>query len=337
MDKPSPLPDGPTHTSLCVSTLPGTHRARVMHEYLAEMMRVDMALLDPGRPLHYRACTRVVPGAIWGNAYSSPVSVTRTQALCADGQSDLLLSMSTVPMTIELPGAGAMRAEPGDAVLLSQARPVRLIYQKAGPTWVLRVPHADVARMLPRLSAAPVLVLRKGTPMLQLLQSYGRLLHTEPLESIASQRLASRQLQEMLALTLSESLDFAEWAERHTLGDVRLQTLRADIAANLKLHTLSLEWAAARQGISPRSLQRLLAGKGTNWQDEVRTARLQAAYAMLKSPHCASLSISAIAQECGFSEASVLTRTFKQAFGLTPSEARASGMEQYAGGSPRIS
>lgn len=105
-----------------------------------------------------------------GQYYSSPVSVTRTQALCADGQSDLLLSMSTVPMTIELPGAGAMRAEPGDAVLLSQARPVRLIYQKAGPTWVLRVPHADVARMLPRLSAAPVLVLRKGTPMLQLLQ-----------------------------------------------------------------------------------------------------------------------------------------------------------------------
>lgn len=293
-----------------------------MREYLAELMRVDLAPLHPDKPLHYRAGLRMVPGAIWGSSQSSPVHTTRTAALCKDGQDDLMLVMPSAPMTIEQPGQSVLRIQPGDAVLVSQARPMQIILEEAGESWALRVPHRDLARMLPRVSSAPVLALRQGTPMLQLLRRFGQLLESDPLQGAASQHLAARQLQEMLAVAVGQSPDFAAWAEQHSLATVRLQAVRADIAAHLGTSRLSLDWLASRQGISARHLQRLLAAQGTSYQDVLRQARLEAARALLQAPRTASLSITAIAHACGFSEASALSRAFKQHYGMTPGQAR---------------
>ena len=301
----APAADAAPTAALSLSALPGDSQLHSMREYLAEMMRVDLAPLHPDQPLHYRAALRMVPGASWGSSQASPVRTTRTAALCKDGQDDLMLVMPSAPMTIEQPGQSALRIQPGDAVLLSQARPLQIVLEEAGESWALRVPHRDMARMLPRLSSAPVLALRQGTPMLQLLQRFGRLLESDPLQGAASQRLAARQ--------------------QHSLAVARLQAVRADIAAHLSTSRLSLEWLAARQGISARHLQRLLAAQGTSYQDAVRHARLEAARALLQAPRNAGLSITAIAHACGFSEASALSRAFRQHYGMTPGQARWEG------------
>lgn len=321
----APVADAAPTAALSLSALPGDSQLHSMREYLAEMMRVDLSPLHPDKPLHYRAALRMVPGASWGSSQASPVRTTRTAALCKDGQDDLMLVMPSAPMTIEQPGHSALRIQPGDAVLLSQARPLQIVLEEAGESWALRVPHRDMARMLPRLSSAPVLALRQGTPMLQLLQRFGRLLESEPLQGAASQQLAARQLQEMLAVAVGQSPDFAAWAEQHSLAAARLQAVRADIAAHLGASRLSLEWLAARQGISARHLQRLLAAQGTSYQDAVRHARLEAARALLQAPRNAGLSITAIAHACGFSEASALSRAFRQHYGMTPGQARWEG------------
>ena len=168
-------------------------------------------------------------------------------------------------------------------------------------------------------------MLRRGTPVLPLLRRFGRLLESDPLRGVASQQLAGRQLQDMLAVALGQSPDYAAWAEENSLAAARLQSLRADIAACLGSGRLGLDWLAARQGLSARHLQRLLAAEGTSYQDEVRHARLQAARALLQEPRNAAMSISAIAHACGFSEASALNRAFKQHYGMTPGQARWDG------------
>lgn len=311
----------PLDTRLCLHTLPTDRRLSAMRDYLAGVIRVDVAPLHADRPLHYRASLRTVPGASWGGAHVGAVCTTRTAQLCKDGQDDLMLLMPSAEALIEQPGREALHLRPGDAALLSQARPMR-VSQQAGASWVLRVPHRDVARMLPRLSDAPMLVLRRGTPTLQLLRRFGRLLESDPLRGAASLQLAGRQLQDMLAVVLGQSPDYAAWAEEHSLAAARLRAVQADIAAHLGQGRLGLEWLAARQGLSPRHLQRLLAAHGTSYQEAVRQARLQAAYALLTEPRNAGMSISAIAHACGFSEASALNRAFKQHYGMTPGEAR---------------
>ena len=312
-------------TQLCLNVVPGDRRLDAMREYLAGMMRVDIAPLRPDQPMHYRAGLRVVPGASWGSARASAVRSTRTAALCKDGQDDLMLLMPTLGMTIEEPGRQALHLRPGDAALVSQARPLTIVQDSGGGAWALRVPHADIARMLPRLGSAPVLALRRGTPMLQLLQRFGQLLEADPLQGAPAQQLAARQLQDMLAVALGQSPDYAAWAESHSVAAARLAAVRADIAAHLGQGRVSLDWLAARQGLSPRHIQRLLAGEGTSVQDLVRTARLQAARAMLQEPRNAQRSISDIAHACGFSEASALSRAFRQHYGMTPGEARWAG------------
>lgn len=307
--------------SLRLSGLPSDRKLQAMCDYLAGIMRVDLAPLEPELPLHYQASLCTVPGASWGGAQVSAVRTTRTAALCKDGQDDLMLLMPAGETLIEQPGREALRVRPGDAVLLSQARPMR-INQQAGASWVLRVPHRDVARMLPRLGDAPMLVLRAGTPMLGLLQRYGSLLESEPLIGPAMQQLAARQLQDMLAVALGESAEYAAWAEQNSLAAVRLQTLRADMAAHLASSRLTLDWLAARQGLSSRHLQRLLAAQGTSYLETLRQVRVHAAHAMLQEPGNAAMSITAIAHACGFSDAPGLNRAFRQYYGMTPGQAR---------------
>ena len=323
MDTPpaaSDMTPAPT-AALRLDGLPGDRGLQAMRDYLSGVMRVDIAPLNADRPLHYQATLRTVPGAGWGSARASGERSTRTAALCKDGQDDLMLVAPAAEMLIEQPGREALRVRPGEAALLSQARPMQIV-QQAGAAWMLRVPHRDMARMLPRLGSSPMLVLRQGTPMLQLLVRFGRLLESDPLHGAASQQLAGRQLQDMLAVAVGQSPDFAAWAEQHRLAAVRLAAVRADIAAHLGSGRLSLDWLAQRQGISARHLQRLLAGEGTSFQDLLRTARLQAARAMLQEPRNAQRSISDIAHACGFSEASALSRAFRQHYGMTPGQVR---------------
>ncbi|MFT3777347.1 MAG: helix-turn-helix transcriptional regulator [Ottowia sp.] len=321
----APFGDALAVRRLRLAGMPGDRDLRAMSEHLASMARVEIAPLHAGQPWHYQGAMRTVPGASWSSARFAPVSSARSAALCQDGQDDVMLFISTAPMTIEQPGREALRILPGGAALVSQARPMRVVQEQAGTLRALRVPHRDLAWRLPRLSAAPLLALNAGTPLLHLLPRLGRLLDADPLRGAAAQQLAARQWQDMLAVVLGQSRDFTQWAEDHSLPAVRLRAVQADIAAHLGHERLGPDWLAARQGISARHLRRLLAAAGTSYQEALRTARLQAARAMLADARNAGLSISAIAHACGFSEASALNRAFRQHYGMTPGQARREG------------
>lgn len=296
-------------------------RVSAVRDYLRDLVQVDVRPRNAEEPIEYSASLQVVPGATWGGAVTTSVIFTRTDDLLKDGSDDLMLAMPGAPMTVEIPSGDTLNIQPGDAVLVSQARKVTLVLG-TGTCWAVRIPHRDIAQLLPRISSAPIMTFRRDVPVLSLLGRYGRLLDDEPMTDEQSLRLAARHLQEMMVLAIDQSPDFLMDVASNTVTSVRFKAAQAEIANHLGDRMVSLEWLAAQLKLTPRHLQRVFSANGTSFSDELRQARLRRARAMLEDPRHGNRTISAIALECGFPEATVLNRLFRQEYGMTPSEVR---------------
>ena len=82
----------------------------------------------------------------------------------------------------------------------------------------------------------------------------------------------------------------------------------------------TLERASTHAGLSPRSLQRVLASEAVTWPQVVRALRVQAASDMVLERDA---SLTRIAHAVGFSDLAHLSRCFHAAAGLSPSTYRA--------------
>lgn len=322
-----PLETPATALQFSFEALPSEGKLPALADFLAEMMRAEVNAVSDAL-FTYTSGLRVLPGVSWGSARSSALVTTRTRQLTRDGQDDLMLVMPDVDMIIRAPGRGELLVRPGEALLMSQAREVQIITRKTMQSWAVRVPHRILAGLVPGLSAAPLVVLRQDTPMLSLLLRYGQMVENEVLAGPAEQELVALQLQQMLAVVIGASPDLRDEAEAGSVALARLQTIEADILEHLGNTNLSLNWLAARHGISSRHLQRLLAGRGMSFSDLVGDSRLKKARRLLEDARLAHRSIVSIALECGFPEASALNRSFRRAYGMTPSDARAMALEK---------
>lgn len=92
-------------------------------------------------------------------------------------------------------------------------------------------------------------------------------------------------------------------------------SVRATIAALLRHGDASLEHAARRLGISPRSLQRHLTGMGTSYSEMVAEVRLDTACHLLIE---SNQSIASIAFRLGYSGCSSFSRTFRRLMKVQP-------------------
>ena len=126
----------------------------------------------------------------------------------------------------------------------------------------------------------------------------------------------------LLALALSPARQGTEVAKGRRLRAARLHAIKADIIANLERAELSVVDVAARHRITPRYVQTLFEEQGSTFTEFVLAERLALAFRMLRNPHCADRSITAVAFEVGFGDLSYFNRTFRRRFGCAPSRLR---------------
>jgi len=98
--------------------------------------------------------------------------------------------------------------------------------------------------------------------------------------------------------------------------------VRAFILANLASPGLSPATIALRCGTSVRCLHRLFEGSGHTLRGWIRHERLERCRRDLQDERCAMRSITEIAFGWGFSDAAHFSRTFRQTYGVAPSELR---------------
>ena len=80
---------------------------------------------------------------------------------------------------------------------------------------------------------------------------------------------------------------------------------------------------AAELRLSPRYVQKLLKEANTTFAEVVMQARLRRAHDMLGDRASQHLTIHEIASTCGFAYITTFNRRFRDAFNLSPGEARA--------------
>ena len=108
-------------------------------------------------------------------------------------------------------------------------------------------------------------------------------------------------------------------AEREFREDDLLSFVRNNVNRGLANGTATLEHIAAEMGMPSRTLQRRLADEGTTFQKLVEDIRLSRARYYLQKT---ALSVTDIAMELGYAEASVFVRAFKRRTGSTPNRYR---------------
>ena len=132
----------------------------------------------------------------------------------------------------------------------------------------------------------------------------------------------SDQLLDLSALALGATPQAQARASARGLRQARLKAIQADLRLHAGRGDVSLDWVAARHGISPRYVRALFEREGTAFSDYLLQLRLQRAFDQLANPRYAGCTISAIAYDAGFNNLSWFYRAFRQRFAATPSDVR---------------
>jgi len=213
--------------------------------------------------------------------------------------------------------------EPGYGVLYDARRPFedRLF----GPEprvelLIATVPAAALLRSVPeaeRLCAKPIPL--SGT--------VARAIAALVRHAISVPDAPAKQSEPDIVAYLSAMLRMAAGAN-HELSRLNLLRLidtylRANIAAIRPPPALAAEF-----GISERTFYRIFADRETTFERHVLHMRVELFRNLLRQGSLSDVSITRLALQCGFSDAAHGSRTFKERFGVTPRDFRASRPEQ---------
>lgn len=253
---------------------------------------------------------------------------------CSPSQSRSIISRSKdddPALVIALSDGMAMEMK-GEDIILKPGQPLLVAndtfaIQKVKSTTQfisIRLRRSLMEPLVSNLSDMVGASLPSDSQIQRLLLSYLQMLGNEDrIDGEPTQRLVTAHVHEMIGLLLSGASDMAAGSSGNSgVRAARFASIKADIAANLVRPDLSVASVAARQGVTPRYIQILFEAEGMTYSEYVLGQRLVRAHRMLTDPRRAAQTIGTVAFECGFSDLSYFNRTFRRAYGMTPTELR---------------
>lgn len=249
-------------------------------------------------------------------------SVHRTPALLA--QSD----QRYFKLNLQLEGTGLLIQDnreavlrPGDLAIYDTNRPYTLAFEEQARMMVVMFPH-DALSLPPdyvgqlsavRLAGGHGLTGIVGPFIAQLAQNL------EVLSGPSGSRLATNAL-DLVSTMLHSELAMAP--DRMKPQAVLATSIREYIEANLADPDLSPASIAAAHFISTRHLHNVFHESGATVASWIRSKRLEHIRRDLRDPLHSGTSVGAVAARWGFLDAAHFSRTFREAFGESPSDWR---------------
>jgi AraC-like DNA-binding protein len=214
-------------------------------------------------------------------------------------------------------GGDALFFSGGAGCTIDRPTPVRFA--------AMRLPYRALKPLIADPGDAAMRLIPKETGALRLLAGYLRAIDMGlALDDSPELRPAVfAHVCDLVALSLGAARGYREVAEQGGARAARLETIKADVAANLTDCALNVNYVATRHGVSPRYVQKLFAGEGTTFSEYVLGQRLAVARRLIGDPRFSGRSIASIAFDLGFSDLSYFNRTFRRRHEATPTEVRA--------------
>lgn len=253
---------------------------------------------------------------------STSHEVHRTPALIAQsGQRYFKLNLQLEGTGLLIQDNREAVLQPGDLSIYDTSRPYTLAFEENArlmvvmfPWDALSLPPECIAQLSAvRMAANGGLAAIVGPFISHLAENL------DVLSGPSGSRLAANAL-DLVSTMLHSELDMS--ADRMKPQALLAASIREYIDANLADPLLSPATIAAAHFISTRHLHNVFHESGTTVASWIRTQRLEGARRDLRDPLLAGMPVGAVAGRWGFLDAAHFSRTFRDAFGESPSDWR---------------
>ena len=314
---------------LNVSTIdiPEGQRVATLRDFYCHGVKAELEVRD-NEPIaanltsHSLRDVQLLLGTLFG------ARVIRTRQHVVDGDDSLALICNRSG-TIGITARGReLLIGPGEAVLASAEDASTIERFVTGDCVSLRVPRRVLVPMIMDVDDAVMRIIRDRETEMRVLVDYATLLMREnALATSALRQLGVEHLHDLLALVLGATDDIEEAAGRRGAKAARLRKAKSLIVNNCSRQDLSVAGVAQELGVTPRYLQRLFEADGKTFSSFLIEQRLRRAHRMLREPEFAEHPVSSIAYDVGFGDLSYFNRSFRRAYGATPSDVRSGATE----------
>jgi AraC-like DNA-binding protein len=303
--------------------IPERDRAGFWREHYGQvMLRVDM---EPAADMAFEAAMKsmALPGLQLIEASSSPAKISRGGKYLADGNDDIVLAINRTGSVSIASGGREQDLREHEAILLSGGEAASFHRTSMGRSFTLRVPRVVFESTVVSVDDALMRPISGDRGAMRLLEDYAGWIMNNG-ASIEQQllNLSVRHVQDLLALTIGPTADFAETARTRGLRAARLKLAKSYIVSHSHRRDVTITNVAANLSVTPRYVQRLFEADGTTFSEFLIGQRLARAYWMLCEPNLGHAAISTIAYDVGFGDLSYFNRRFRRLYGITPRDVR---------------
>lgn len=231
-------------------------------------------------------------------------------------------------LNLQLEGTGLLIQDnreavlrPGDLAIYDTNRPYTLTFEEQARMMVVMFPCDALALPTDYVGQLAAVRMAGSTGLSGIVGQFIRQLseNLEVLSGPSGSRLAANAL-DLVSTMLHAEMDMAP--DRMKPQALLAVSIREYIEANLSDPLLSPATIAAAHFISTRHLHNIFHESGTTVASWIRSQRLEGARRDLRDPLHAGKSVGAVAARWGFLDAAHFSRTFRDAFGVPPSDWR---------------
>ncbi|GDY32664.1 helix-turn-helix domain-containing protein [Gandjariella thermophila] len=258
-------------------------------------------------------------GLVVADIRSAPVTVARTAKLITSGDNEIYKVALHVSGTATISQDGRQhRLRPGDLVIYDTTRPYTLDFREDYRTVVIACPRDRLAAHANALSRTTAVPIGTNSGVRRLVAGFFNGLAGE-LDSTVPEGGA------YLADSLLDMVVMAFLGPERRNDCARSALIDRVIAhceANLSDPCLSVHTVARAHGISTRYLHKLFATRDQPLAAWIRSRRLDRIRRDLENPGLANRTVAAIAARWGMPDPAHASRSFRAAYGISPSEYR---------------
>lgn len=230
-------------------------------------------------------------------------------------------------LSVQLNGTGVVAQDdavtvvrPGQLAIYDTGRPYSLHFEDAWSCAVMTVPRTAIGLRWQSVRGAMHRALPASSGIGRVL---ARFITTTVREcTTLSTPLAGYELGDAALTLFTATIADATASSRISPAQMLRAEILEYVRTNLADAQLTHAALAARFNLSARSLDRLFADEPFTLAEHIRALRLRAAHRDLLDPNLRPHTIAWLAGRWGFADAAHFSRSFKRAFGISPSEAR---------------